>query len=778
MLLSVPGDTRRRVPRVVAAVAIPVLAAGLAFTAPLAAQAAPAPAVPTFQDGLSQAVFTKTSSQWIRQEVWVQSEVDSDNDGKDDLVHIDVTRVPETNTDGLKTPVIMEMSPYYAGGPDVPNWSVDHEIGEPPTSKPGWPAFTPKKTSPKISSTFESTWVPRGFTVVHAESLGSGFSEGCPTSGDVNESLGGKAVIDWLNGRTKGFTSVDRSTEVSASWSTGSVGMIGTSYNGTLPIGVASTGVDGLDAIVPISAISSWYNYYRANGAVRAPGGYQGEDLDVLADYVHTRADQAICQPVIDDIRAREDRATGDDNAFWQQRDYLANADKIKAATLVAHGLNDWNVMTKNASDLYEALKKNNVPHQIYLHQGGHGGSPNDTLLNRWFTRYLYNVQNGVENLNKAYIQREDRTLVEYPEWPDAGAAKVSLNLGAATAANAVGELDFKHAASGVTETVVDNATIKAQTLAAAATSPNRLVYQTRALTDTVRLSGTPSVSLNVAVDREKANLTALLVEYPATGAPKIITRGWMDVENRNSAKVTDPIEPGTSYQFNFDFEPKDYIFNVGSRIGVVVMSSDNEYTVRPAPGTQLTIDPSLSSVSLPLVGGAQGLQEALAPGAPGTDYQVISATLSGSPLSLTVSSTDPITLPAVTLTGVDQVTAGELHPVQVVDSRGTSAGWDLTGQVSDFTSGTGTILADNLGWRPTAETYVGTLPVAPGESSTVTAGETVEPGSGLGEASTLCASAAGASSGSFTCAGGLDLGIPGASRLGTYTGILTLTLI
>lgn len=48
--------------------------------------------------------------------------------------------------------------------------------------------------------------------------------------------------------------------------------MIGTSYNGTLPIAAASTGVEGLEAIVPISANSDWYDYYRANGMVRAPG--------------------------------------------------------------------------------------------------------------------------------------------------------------------------------------------------------------------------------------------------------------------------------------------------------------------------------------------------------------------------------------------------------------------------------------------------------------------------------------------------------------------------
>jgi X-Pro dipeptidyl-peptidase len=297
-----------------------------------------------------------------------------------------------------------------------------------------------------------------------------------PHLGGLNESLAGKAVVDWLNGRATAYTSTDRSTEVSADWTTGKVGMIGTSYNGTLPIGVASTGVEGLEAIVPVSAISDWYNYYRANGAVRAPGGYQGEDLDVLADYVYTRFDQEICQPVIDELRANQDRATGDRSAFWEQRDYLANADKITAATLVAHGLNDWNVMTKNASDLYEVLKANGVPHQIYLHQGGHGGNPSDTLLNRWFTRYLYDVQNGVEQLPKAYVVREDRTLTEYAEWPDPAADDVKLKFRPAAQADGVGGLAVSRDPNKAFEDLVDDASIRASALAAAESSPNRLL--------------------------------------------------------------------------------------------------------------------------------------------------------------------------------------------------------------------------------------------------------------------------------------------------------------
>ena len=64
--------------------------------------------------------------------------------------------------------------------------------------------------------------------------------------------------------------------------------MTGTSYNGTLPLAAATTGVDGLEAIIPIAPNTSYYHYYRSNGLVRHPGGYMGEDIDVLYDFINS----------------------------------------------------------------------------------------------------------------------------------------------------------------------------------------------------------------------------------------------------------------------------------------------------------------------------------------------------------------------------------------------------------------------------------------------------------------------------------------------------------
>ena len=65
----------------------------------------------------------------------------------------------------------------------------------------------------------------------------------------------------------------------------------------------------------------------------------------------------------------------------------------MHAAVLLAHGNNDNNVMTKNATAFYEAVKKQGLPHQFFFHQGGHGGAPPDVMVNRWFTQFLYGVR-------------------------------------------------------------------------------------------------------------------------------------------------------------------------------------------------------------------------------------------------------------------------------------------------------------------------------------------------------------------------------------------------
>lgn len=397
---------------------------------------------PVFKNGEAQVVPAfSNKDEWIKEELWVETTFDSDNDGKLDRMHVFVTRPFQTNTGNLKLPVVYMSSPYYGlklsallwGDAKKYFWDVKHELGEMP--KPHkHPNKKTREKRPLLSMYMDNTWVPRGYITVYSSSPGTGLSDGAPTIGGDNESLAPKAVIDWLCGRAKGYTTRTGNQETSAFWSTGKVGMTGTSYDGTLCLAAATTGVDGLEAIIPIAPVSSYYNYYRSNGLVRSPGGYLGEDMDVLYDFINSgdRSKREYNNAIIRDslLLQNIDRITGDYNDFWDNRSYVKKLDKLKAPMLMSHGFNDWNVMSSHSYRFYKAVKDNGVPVQLYYHQGGHGGPPPLSMMNRWFTRYLHGIENGVENDLPVQIVREYEQLpTAYENYPDAKAQDVTLFL-------------------------------------------------------------------------------------------------------------------------------------------------------------------------------------------------------------------------------------------------------------------------------------------------------------------------------------------------------------
>ena len=580
---------------------------------------------PVFENGQAQIVPAfEDAAAWIRHDLWVETEFDSDGDGKLDRVHVDVTRPSQTNTEGLRVPVIYESSPYYSGtgGIDFQYfWNVQQEVGADPPTRTPIPDIAYRPSQPIISNSHVTTWVPRGFAVVHSQSPGTGQSQGCPTVGGDNESLAPKAVIDWLNGRGRGFTSVDGDEQVTATWSTGKVGMTGTSYDGTLLIAAATTGVDGLEAIIPIAPNTSYYHYYRSNGLVRSPGGYLGEDVDVLYDYINSGNPERRewCNRSVreETLNANQDRKSGDYNNFWEGRDYLSQIDGIKAATLMSHAFNDWNVMPEHSFRISQALKARGVPVQVYYHQGEHGGGPPLELMNRWFTRYLYDVDNGVEQDPKAWIVREGDHPTDptpYPDYPHPDATGVRLY--PERGGNGVGGLSVNQPSEQGTERLVDNVSVDGTRLASLTRSNNRLLYQTPELTQDLHLSGVATVKIRVAANREAANLSVWLVSLPIVegGAitDNIITRGWADPQNRNSLRESAPLVPGEFVDLEFNLQPDEQVIPAGQRIGLMIFSSDREFTLWPEPGTELTVDLAGTSIELPVVGGTDAYERAV----------------------------------------------------------------------------------------------------------------------------------------------------------------------
>ena len=581
---------------------------------------------PVFKDGEAQIIEAfDTPDQWIRHDLWVETNFDTDGDGKMDRMHVAVTRPFQTDSEGLTLPVIYVTSPYFAGvAPETEGafWNVNHELGE-KVAGIVHPEVTRKGKRPIISNSHIKKWIPRGYIVVHSSSPGTGLSQGAPTVGGQNESLAPKAVIDWLCGRVSGYTTPYGSEIVVAYWSTGKVGMTGTSYNGTLPLAAATSGVEGLEAIIPIAPNTSYYHYYRSNGLVRSPGGYLGEDIDVLYDFIHSgdESKRAFNNKTIRDTEMKNgmDRITGDYNDFWAGRDYLNQMKPMKAALLMAHGFNDWNVMPEHSYRISKRAKEMGIPTQIYYHQNGHGGPPPMKMMNRWFTRYLHGIENGVENDAKAWIVRENDSRqypTAYTDYPNPEATPVVLYINAGT--SSYGRLSLENSSSKGQETFSDNASFSATSLAQSTSSNHRLLYVSEILKEDLHISGLASITIKAASSKPAVNLSVYLVSLPwnknkgAKITENIITRGWADLQNNSSLSKSSPLIPDKFYKMTFDLQPDDQIIKKGQQIGLMLFSSDSEYTLLPRPGTELTIDLKETMITLPIVGGKSAFKKAI----------------------------------------------------------------------------------------------------------------------------------------------------------------------
>lgn len=517
------------------------------------------------------------------EKVYIESPTDTNFDGISDLIYTEITRAQGSE----KLPTIFKMSPYALGGNPVRYHNVNMNL-LPQDGFESPPIFShtlnphPPALRPVVELTMNA--VPRGYASVVAHSLGTGRSTGCPTIGDRSETLAAKAVIDWLNGRAAGYS--ETGAVVEANWSNGKVGMYGVSYNGTLPNMVATTGVEGLKAIVPIAAISDWYDYYRANGLVVGPGGYVGEDADTLAKYVVRKN---TCKNQIDQIAQSMGREHGDYTRFWQERQYASKAQQVKAAVFIIHGQSDWNVRQRHAINWWQSLR-GRVPLRMWLHKDGHRNASRtdaQSAIWQWFDFYVKGIDNGVDEKPAVEVQYPSGKWQFQQEWPSEKTQPRTLYL------NSNKSLSDQALATQKATFIDRGKHHKIKDLIA---NPHtnlgdRLTFLSQPLTQEQIISGTPKVSLRLAVtNRRAANITVVIVDYDKNNRGKIITKGWTDPQNHKSFALGELLIKGETNLIRFELEPKQYKVRKGHRIGAVIASTDHEHTLRPNAGTQLEI--------------------------------------------------------------------------------------------------------------------------------------------------------------------------------------------
>ena len=143
-------------------------------------------------------------------------------------------------------------------------------------------------------------------------------------------------------------------------------------------------------------------------------------------------------------------------------------------------------------------------------------------------------------------------------------------------------------------------------------------MYTTPTLSEAIHISGESKITLKLASSKPAANLSVWLVSLPWTEdknskiTDNIITRGWADPQNHSSLTESEPLKPGEFHEISFNLMPDDQIIPKGQQIGLMIFSSDKEFTLWPKPGTELTVDLDTTTLTLPIVGGSEAFEKAI----------------------------------------------------------------------------------------------------------------------------------------------------------------------
>lgn len=116
----------------------------------------------------------------------------------------------------------------------------------------------------------------------------------------------------------------------------------------------------------------------------------------------------------------------------------------------------------------------------------------------------------------------------------------------------------------------------------------------------------TPQV--RVSVDSEAALLSVALVDYGPDGRARIVSRGWMNLLNRDSRRESEALVPGERYDVSFEANPTDHVFSEGHRLGIMLYSSDVGFTKRPPSSPEVTLHLADTAFAVPVVGGRDAL--------------------------------------------------------------------------------------------------------------------------------------------------------------------------
>jgi X-Pro dipeptidyl-peptidase len=473
------------------------------------------------------------------------------------------TWLPATKDDidpPAKVPTILIMTPYVSAGTEE----------YPASSNPDVPSFIEYMNA-------------RGYAVAQHHVRGTGESGGCLEQTSDNQIDDGARVVEYL-GRD-------------APWSNGKVGMYGVSYDAETQISTAGFGdpnkIKYLKAIVPTASVGSQYDWNFMDGVP-----WSGQPAEGNASYLASVSlvpgmipapqhypEKFECQ---DEVMLSSADQSGDYTEYWQEREYRPGAPDVKAATLMVHGLRDFNVQDITLSGWFDHVS-GDTPHKGIFGVWNHA-FPNRhnsvepewaradwlPMVTAWYDHYLKGLDTGVEKWPDVQVQSSTGQWWKVREFPTIGGRVGQLALGPN------GRLGKKRPKGRTVYTE--------QLQTGTALEGEEAVFETRKLTRRLHITGQPILDLWLKSNTEDAHVGAKLEIIGADGEPKqhlgsssefMATYGVRSAQHRKpmvkgwfAQKEGEALTPGKAFRLPVRFLPTDLIVPKGGSLRLTISGS------------------------------------------------------------------------------------------------------------------------------------------------------------------------------------------------------------
>ena len=490
-----------------------------------------------------------------------------------------------------------------------------------------WPALLealPYRKDDATSSSrgYYGALADAGYVMCWLDVRGTGSSGGVATDEyTAAERRDLVTVIDWLATR---------------SWSSGAVGMFGTSYGGFNSLQVALEQPPALKAIVPIFASDDRYaddvHYY--GGALK--------QLDVV-DYPTYMVAMNALPPVPalwgEDWREEWQRrleqtepwfltwlAHQHRDEYWRHGSVREDIERIRAATMIVGG---WADGYTNIA--LRSLPRMQAPTRLLLGPWSHGApescrpGPNIDFtaeLLRWFDRWLKGIDNGIDREPPIVVYQQRSTEPDplrgevrgewrfEQTWPPARLRPTAYPLAGATTSAPDDTLLVRGDVGATAWISCAGGLPWGQSADQRPDEAHSLTYTWEPLAQDLEMFGHPRLRVRVTCDRPTAFVSAKITDVFPDGASSLVVRGMTNLAQRDTNAGATPVKPGEPIELDLELEAIAWTFEAGHRIRLDLAGADWPNAWPPPFAATLSFDLADATLELPVLDGPPPITE------------------------------------------------------------------------------------------------------------------------------------------------------------------------